>query len=344
MRKIIALLSFTQKGAALGEKLSQLLGEEYQIEAFVSSRFAGETRLKKSEVSLHEWTKEWFSKADSLIFVGACGIAVRAIAPFVKDKFADPAVIVIDEMGKFCISLMSGHVGGANELTQQLADMLEAVPVITTATDLNHRFAVDVFAKKNGLTITSRTLAKEISAAILSGERIGFFSRIPFGENLPKELAQEKACRLNICIDYRKPVNRENTLWLIPKNITLGIGCRKQTPKETISDFVLPKLLEENISLEAVEAVASIDLKAHEEGLCAFCGEHKLPYFTYSAQELSEVEGEFSPSAFVRGVTGVDNVCERSAVKQSGGKLILSKQKGSGVTLAAAEKPMKLDF
>lgn len=342
--RTFALLSFTENGAKVGERLKQVLDDTFCFHGFVSSKFVGETALQKNTGSLSEWTAQWFAKADCLVFVGACGIAVRAIAPFVKDKFADPAVLVIDEQARFCISLMSGHMGGANELTALFADILGAQPVITTATDLNCRFAVDVFAKKNRLVLTDRKIAKEISAALLSGKKVLFETDFsveqPFPDGLVKD-PQQADSGLAIKVSLRKP-KQENTLWLVPKAVTLGIGCRKETPQKTIEDFVTQKLAEASLPMEAVCAIASIDLKANEQGLLDFCKAHELPFDTYSAQTLAQVEGDFSPSAFVKSVTGVDNVCERSAVVHSKGTLLLAKQKGSGVTLAAAADTEKI--
>ena len=131
MKPTAALICFTQNGAKLAEQLIGQLNEEFNWYGFVSSRTKLDTNLPQKEGSLSDWTGEWFSKVQCLVFVGACGIAVRAIAPFVRDKFADPAVIVIDEQGKFCISLLSGHIGGANEWTARFAEVLGAEPVLS---------------------------------------------------------------------------------------------------------------------------------------------------------------------------------------------------------------------
>lgn len=165
----LRLICFTQAGAQTAQRLLRAIDSQFCCEGVLSSRFAGSSCLPKTELSLADWTRKQFSQADCLVFVGACGIAVRAIAPFVKDKFADPAVLVIDEQGRFCISLLSGHVGGANAFANLCAQALGATPVITTATDLNHAFAVDVFAKQNDLLLTDRLLAKQLSAAVLAG-------------------------------------------------------------------------------------------------------------------------------------------------------------------------------
>ena len=129
-----------------------------------------------------------FQSMDALLFIGACGIAVRSIAPYLQGKDKDPAVVVLDERGIFAISLLSGHLGGANELTAVLANLTGAIPVITTATDINGRFAVDVFAKKQNLWISDLKAAKAVSAAVLDEEPVGFFSEFPVTGEIPCEL------------------------------------------------------------------------------------------------------------------------------------------------------------
>ena len=162
----IEIISFTGQGSSLAEKIKEIMKVYGNVQV---------TSGKEKNISLQTWTENAFSKAQVLIFVGAAGIAVRAIAPFVQDKFKDPAVLVVDEKGTYVIPVLSGHVGGANAYALQLAEKLQAQAVITTATDINQKFAVDVFAKKNQLFIKDRAWAKEISAAILGGEKIGFF-------------------------------------------------------------------------------------------------------------------------------------------------------------------------
>ena len=346
----LRLICFTQAGAQTAQRLLRAIDSQFCCEGVLSSRFAGSSCLPKTELSLADWTRKQFSQADCLVFVGACGIAVRAIAPFVKDKFADPAVLVIDEQGRFCISLLSGHVGGANAFANLCAQALGATPVITTATDLNHAFAVDVFAKQNDLLLTDRLLAKQLSAAVLAGQPVGFssvFAGMDVGRDdgmdasihadaLPQPLCQDPPEGApKFAVSFFAP-DDPATLWLIPKGLVLGIGCRKGTPQESIEQFVQQTLAAHRLSMQSVSAVASIDLKAQEEGLLSFCAAQRLPFVTYDAQSLLGAKGEFSPSAFVQQVTGVDNVCERSAVLHSGGRLLLPKQKGCGVTLAAA--------
>ena len=164
-----AVISFTERGREVSLRIRRILEREgIRCRNFARERFCrGEEGLEVFAGELSAWSGDRFGDSEALIFVGACGIAVRAVAPWVRDKFRDPAVVAVDEGGRFVIPLLSGHVGGANRLARLLAGSLGAVPVITTATDVSGKFAVDVFAAENSCAISDRRLAKEISAAVL---------------------------------------------------------------------------------------------------------------------------------------------------------------------------------
>lgn len=298
------------------------------------------------EKSLTECVGEWFFKVDAIVFLCAVGIAVRSIAPYLVHKAKDPAVVAADETGRFVISLLSGHARGANELALNIAKMLGAVPVITTATDRERLFAVDDFARKNKLWVRSWELAKEISVRILEGERIGLCCKLPVEGELPWELIlQDKKLQAGILIsdkktdEYPYPV----TLQLVPRDIVIGIGCRKNAEAERIRAAVEGCFEEEGLLPEAAAAVASIDLKKQEEGILAFCRERKLPFLTFTAQELSRQQGEFTASDFVKQITGVSNVSERSAAA-AGGRLLGSRRIYDGVTVALARTERSVRF
>ncbi|MCD7825009.1 MAG: cobalamin biosynthesis protein [Clostridiaceae bacterium] len=313
-----------------------------------------------SKESLCECVKRWIYKVDALVFFCAVGIAVRSVAPYLVHKSVDPAVVVIDETGRFCVSLLSGHAGGANALAKKLAGWIGAVPVITTATDREGKFSVDDFARENDLEVSSWELAKRISAAVLEGEQILFSSELPFEGELPGDLileeqgdvgrnAQQKRCISQndkvpgiLVSPYRKSLRGE-VLQLIPHSFILGIGCRRGVSKEQIAAAAAQLLQEENILPEAVWAVASISLKKNEPGILAFCEEKGLPFLTYSADELKQQRGDFSESAFVERTTGVSCVCERSAVAAQG-QLFCRKKIYDGVTLALARRKGRLLF
>lgn len=300
-----------------------------------------------------------FGCADLIVFFTAMGIAVRSIAPFIRHKSVDPAVVVVDECGRYSISLLSGHHGGANQYAQEIAELIGAEPVITTATDSEGKFAVDEFARLNDLEVTDWELAKRISAEILSGGEIALYDeeqnllavskdgRMPEigAERIEEKYAREKLenLRYGIIISNKKRSDNEycaceNLLQLIPKNIYLGIGCKKGTDSVRIQMAVEKALERADISRKAVVKAASINLKADESGILDFCERYGIEFVTFSADELLKVEGSVSGSSFVEQVTGIDNVCERSALAAGGGRLILPKQVFEGVTVAVAER------
>ena len=386
------ILSFTEKGMEKAEMIAKLTDAKAE-------------RCQKG--ALKEWTKEAFSQADAILFIGAAGIAVRAIAPYVKSKLTDPAVLTMDEQGRYLIPILSGHIGGANELALELAEKLQAQglqtqAIISTATDLNGIFAVDVWAKKQNCHIYNPEKIKEISGKLLRGEEIRVYSdfeiqgEIPEGlsllerevenpeekkekENQEKEGKEnqerkegksraEEKCDLLLSFSRSyfgktsletaespsatQPVSsqasdrsvspdskeeKELPLLCIPKILVLGIGCKKDTKEEAI-EGLFQKIMEENyLAKEAICKVCSIDLKKEEEGLQAFCQSHNLPFETFSAEALQEAEGQFTASDFVAKTVGVDNVCERSAVLGSKGRILIRKRAENGVTLALAQ-------
>ena len=322
----IEITAYTADGLALGEKLRGLLEQAGETVRFHSGK--GPEGMKA-----RDFAAEYFPKADALIFIGAAGIAVRSIAPFVASKLSDPAVLALDDQGKFVISLLSGHVGGANDLANRIAGLIGAVPVVTTATDGHGVFAIDSWAAKQGFFIMNPEKIKAVSGKLLDGKPVGFASPFPVLETLPKGFVRAEK-NPDVAVDVRCP--ETDCLWIVPPFLTLGVGCRKNTPEEAIEAAFQKLLAKKGFSEKAFQQVCSIDLKAEEPGLLAFCKAHNLPFVTYSAQELAALEGEFTPSAFVSHVTGVDNVCERSAAKGSGGRVIVPKQAGNGVTMAVA--------
>ena len=285
---------------------------------------------------------ESFASSEILVFVGSCGIAVRKIAPFVRDKRTDPAVVCVDELGTFVIPLLSGHIGGANALARRIADGLHATAVITTATDINRKFSVDTWATENGCAISSMKLAKAVSAAILEGD-IPLKSDFPISGSLPSGIIPGETGELGIYLTATETEPFANTLRLIPKRLHLGIGCRRGIEKEAIQNAVEQVLQENHLDARAIRSAASIDLKQDEEGLLSFCQEQNIPIRFYTAAELEAVPGDFTPSPFVQKVTGVDNVCERAALLAAE-KLIVRKTACHGVTVAVAMEKWEVHF
>ena len=339
----LAIAAFTARGAALGEKLAAALTEQGEECALaVPARLAPALDLPAMD-SLADWTAREFARADGLLFVGACGIAVRAIAPYVKDKLTDPAVAAVDEAGRWVVPLLSGHVGGANDLARRIAALTGGQAAVSTATDVNGLFAVDQWAARQGFAMEDRAAAKAVSAALLAGEAVGFVSEFPVDGPLPKGVTAG-AANIGFAVTAKTdPLPFETGLRLVPRVLRLGIGCRRGTSEAAIAAAVDAALAEHGFSTEAVAGVGTIDLKQDEAGLLAFCARRGWTLDCYSAEELGRAEGEFTPSDFVKGVTGVDNVCERAAVL-GGGRLVIPKRAAGGVTVAAALLPLELRF
>lgn len=335
------IISFTEHGAVLAQKLKRgLKAQSILCDAWLKKSGAEPPEgVEPLKGALREWTQEQFEQKDVLIFIGAAGIAVRSIAPFVKSKKTDPAVIVVDERGRHAVSLLSGHIGGANAMTLLTAELLGAEPVITTATDLNGKFAVDAFAAGRNLYMDSMQYAKEIASELVAGKRVGMRSAYPVFGHVPEELDRESEQQLGFAIDIYKKEPFERTLHLVPRLVVLGIGCKRGMNAEHIRDAAMRVLEENGIFKESVRQIASIDLKKDETGILALAETLKVPFITYTAEELKQVESEdgFTESAFVKSIAGVGNVCERAALKGAGaGKLLIRKIACDGVTVAAA--------
>lgn len=329
---IIRVCAFTRKGWELIEKIEK---------AFPEDIFE-----KRDGEELEGFVEEAFQRRLPILFVGAMGIALRSIAGFVKDKLTDSPVIVLDELGRFVIPVLSGHMGGANELALRLADCLNATPVLTTATDVEGVFSVDVFARRNGLLVINRQGIREVSGKALEGEKLTFAIGDGISYDLskvPKEIAivpfsQEKV-DVRIVKELAHAEGKSQLLLLKSKNLILGMGCKKEKPFLEVLAFV-----EEVCDKEEISMVASIDLKKREKALVNLSQFLQVPFVTYSGEELEAVEGEFSASAFVESVTGVNNVCERAAAKAAGSaeKLVLKKTVKEGMTIALARRDVKL--
>ena len=336
----IAFFTYSRKGCETVRKIRTGFLES-ELRSYTMERF-GESDFLPFEHPSDSFYCKLFQWADALVFVCSCGIAVREIAPHLKNKCTDPAVICTDDSGKFVIPLLSGHVGGANELAKQIAEILCATPVITTATDVNHKFSVDSWAATNGYTIDDMSVAKAVSAAVLE-KSIPLVCDFPVQSDLPNGVKTGEKGELGICISWEMKTPFKQTLRLIPSVLHLGIGCRKGTTSQEISDAVNLVLDTNCIDKRAIKCVASVDLKSEEAGLLEYCKENGFLIRFYSPDELQSVKGEFSSSAFVQSITGVDNVCERAAMIDAE-RLIVKKTAVNGVTVAIASEKTEVCF
>ena len=328
-----AVLSYTHRGAETARRIADVLKDTHEV------------ILAEPKGAQKEIIGKLFREMDALIFVGACGIAVRAIAPFVRSKETDPAVIVTDERGEHVISLLSGHIGGANALTRRIAAEIGGCAVITTATDVNHRFAADEWAANYRAVIDSMEAAKRFAAAILERD-LPVRCDFPVTGKLPGGLfaGNSGACGLLISCAEERPFAQ--TLRLIPRILHLGLGCKRGIGADAIETAVNCALRSANIDPRAIVSAASIDVKKDEAGLLQFCSTRSLPVKFYSADALTGVGGKFTPSDFVRQTVGVDNVCERAAMLDAGegAALIVRKTCLNGVTVAVAQEKWSACF
>ncbi len=305
-----AIAAFTHRGVNLALRLAGFL----EGRVFAPQRFSRDG-VNVIDSPLSEWAGKMFREASALIFVSACGIAVRAVAPHVKDKMNDPAVVVIDESGRFVVPLLSGHVGGANDLARKIAAFLHAVPVITTATDVNNLVAVDEWAVKNDCAIENPGAVKSVSGSLLEGYPVG------------------------VAVTYENiPVPFPITLMLRPRVLVLGAGCKRGVSPEDFESSAMDFLKGAGVSVMSLKALATIDIKRDEPAMKIFAESHNIPLVTFAADELNTLKGSFTASERVRHFTGTDNVCERSCVlcAGEGGVLLRSKTVYNGITFALA--------
>ncbi|WP_049727274.1 cobalt-precorrin 5A hydrolase [Dorea sp. D27] len=354
--KNLTIISFTDTGSRLGAALCrQPVLTQTACRGYAPEKYAARYSLRPLPEDMKAWIGTLWGK-DAFLFIGAAGIAVRLIAPWVHDKYTDSPVIVMDEKGQYIIPLLSGHVGGAVELARVLAGVTGGVPVITTATDVQETFAVDMFALKNGLKIGSRELAKQISAAVLDQKKIGLYSESPIDGSWPEEL--EPCTSLEELQRYPYGIaiteegaaagqGTEKTVLRLKHRacIVAGIGCRKGTQMGQLAAGLGEVLQAHRIEAGQITAFASIELKKGEPGLRALAEEYEVPFHTFTAQELSTVAAVSSHSEFVERVTGVDNVCERAALRLCpDGELIQPKICAQGATFALVRDRCRLCF
>lgn len=346
----LIIISFTEIGSEKNAVLCERLGElGYSCAGYCVSRFAEKFGLQVLGDNIKEWIASEWGKSNFL-FIGATGIAIRYVAPMIVDKYTDSAVLVMDEKAQFVIPLLSGHIGGAVAIGEVVAKIYGSTLVLTTASDVQKKFAVDVFAKRNGLKITDRVGAKEVTAAILEGKTVGFYSQYQIKGEIPSELtvcetvAELKACEIGIAITEEE-ISVPGILWLCPRNITVGIGCKRATAGERILEGLQRLLKQHEIHPYQLEALVSIDLKKEETGLIQVAEYFEIPFYTFGAEALNTVADVSATSAFVKETTGVGNVCESAAKYYcQDGKLRQAKVAGDGMTFALVEREIKVVF
>lgn len=349
----LSIISFTENGKQLSGRIAKLLEKKLEVELYAKYE-AGIKDDTFSDIlyvktSVGDWAKERMQEKSALMFIGACGIAVRAVAPFLTDKLHDVPVLVMDEKGKYVIPILSGHMGGANDLANHIAERTGAEAVITTATDINKKFAVDLFAKRNSLYIANKDGIAKVSSKVLAGKEITI--SIETGHEITCEetgvqiVSYPPVGFVDVVVTSKDAVF-DTSILLKPREYVIGIGCKRGKNVNEIDDFILKTLKKKGISIMQIFALSSISQKRDEQGIIEWCRKEGILFITYTAEELQEVDGNFTKSLFVKDQVGVDNVCERAAVKACGedGKLILPKAAENGMTIAIARREWKVCF
>lgn len=338
--KKIAILSISKNGKALGLKIKRKISNAhlYYVKKDVVEDEDNVIYINKK---LKEFVPEIFGKYDYIIFIMACGIVVRTISPLIKNKFSDPAILVSDEKGKNIISLLSGHMGGANEMTLYISNLLNSNPVITTATDVNNKSSLDMIAKKlNAHIYDFRNKVLKINSMLVNDEVVNLFIDGDYdidtrGFNICK---QDEINNLDevVVISNKKNLNliNNNILKVVPKNIVIGIGCRKNIDKEDMINSLSDFLHKQNIDINSIKEIGSIDVKKNEDALINLSTYLNVPFKIFTAEEISKVEHLYEKSDWVKQNVGVHSVAEPVAHLLSDGNLIIKKHKYNGITFS----------
>lgn len=345
----VGIICPSPKGKEIAVKLQNSFKGKLYIKESNVYKIYSYTNVDNSEVkeeyyngitSLNDVAKDAIETVEGIIFISSTGIAVRAIAPFIKGKDKDPGVVVVDLANKYAISLLSGHLGGGNELALKAADILRCMPIITTATDNLGIIAPDMIAKENNFAIEDLKKAKYISSLLVDGKSVGI--KDDFGV-------------INITKGYRK-INelKENSIWitnkleyieantnldfskvlkLVKKNVVLGIGCRKGTAFEKLYDFIESSLKKYNYDIKSVTKIVSICVKKHEEGIIKLAEKLDCEFQTFEIEEVKKVQHKYEKSEFVLKTLGVTGVCE-PCVDLAGANVVINKIKHKGMTLS----------
>ncbi|KHK01857.1 cobalt-precorrin 5A hydrolase [Desulfovibrio sp. TomC] len=334
----IAIYAVTEKGARLGQTLA----------AALPSRLHALSRLAVPEAapfaSLADLVAGTFARFRAHIFICACGIAVRSIAPFVRDKTSDPAVVCLDDTGHFAISLLSGHLGGANDLARRVADLTGAMPVVTTATDAAGAPAIELLARDLGLGLDNPVATRRINAALAAGQPVAVFD--PLGlfavthakalnhfewVAAPEQVAPDSPL---ILVDWRTGPHTPTRLYLRPRVLTAGVGCRRGTPAADILSLLDHVCRERRLAPGSLAALASIEAKRDEVGLLEAARTLGLDILFFTADQLAGVSVPH-PSAVVAKHMGVGSVCEAAAILATGGGRLLAPKTRTGFSTAA---------
>ncbi len=342
----LAIITLTKKASRKGVEIKDLLTPTNRfktIDVFTLSKYSDDKTIPM-ENGFKSTVSKIFNSYDSLYFVMASGIVVRTIAPLLKSKDVDPAVITGDEDGKFVVSLLSGHLGGANELASLIAENIGGLPVVSTASDVSGSIAVDTIAMELKAHLRDLESAKDVTALIVNGERVEL--------RLPKNMAINLDSNSHLC-DRAEGVKKDisgivvmsnrlnvEVTQIIPENIILGIGCRRNTPAETVLEAIKVTMKEYNLHMDSIKHIATVDVKADEVGLLEVCDRLGKELIVIDREQIKPIQDNYEGSDFVEKTIGVRCVSAPVSYLSSnrGGKFIKEKKRYNGVTVSVYEE------
>jgi len=347
----ISVLAITKNGIKIGLSLKHLYPS---WKVFAPEKFSdNKSNVEWYSESTGAKIAELFKTSDALICLFSLGAVIRLISPHIRDKKTDPAVLVIDDKTNFVISTLSGHLGGANELTVEIAKKLGATPVITTAADVNKTIAVDLLGKEFGWKIDDDSTVTKVSALMVNDEKIGVFQDVGeknwWKDELPKnvtvyssfnELENSNSKGFLIITDkiIESNILKDSVVYR-PPCLVVGVGLHWDTSKETIKRGLESTLEKYNLSSLSIAKFVSLKKPHDIKGLSEIANEISVPIEYFEKDDLVDVEVP-NPSETVKSFEGTSSVSEASAIKASGGQLVVQKQKfPPNLTIAIARIP-----
>lgn len=368
----IAILCITSNGRSLACKIKRSLndGDIYFINnkrdenslddnEVISKYLEEDVEIYTVKKRLKFFVEDIFDKYEYILFIMATGIVVRTIAPLVTSKFSDPAILVTDEKGSNIISLLSGHMGGANEMTLHISDLINSNPVITTATDINKKSSLDIIAKKlNGHIVNFRDNVLNVNAMLVNGDAVGLyidgeynidtrgFTVLDNSKSLESSISSDeelKKINLNTIVVISNKENLQidkyyedkyRIIKVTPRDIVIGIGCRRDTESHLLQDSLEDFLIKNNIDINSIKEIGSIEVKKDEKAIIDLSENLNVPFRVLSVEEISQVDYLFEKSEWVKKSVGVYSVAEPVAHLLSDGNVIIEKNKYKGITFS----------
>lgn len=328
----LACLSFTDKGRLLGERLLALEVDNYEMEHIPNSQVQG---------GIKRFLESSWTEYDGFIFISATGIAVRMCQPYIKSKDIDPAIVVIDDEGRFSLSLLSGHLGGANGIAKSIGDYLGATTVITTASDSRGIESIDMFAKDNDYYIEDLSTITKIASMMVNNKKVGIYTEDGSLINYPNLIRImdlnniEQSVEGIIVVSSMEDIGSIDIPYTIlrPKNINIGIGCRKGKEVEIVLEAIELALKNSNLSSHSVKSMGTVEIKKDEASIIRAADHYNCPLEVFTIEDILPLEDIFQKSQFVKDTIGVYSVSEPCAYLL-GGKPILRKFIHKGVTIS----------